>query len=234
MPTITTVIFDMYETLVRDRNDSWRLSFAAIIEEQSLGVTPDALWDKWRQANEDFRLTRTDPSLPFRTYRDTWQEAFADAFDAMKLSGDSVAATDRFFVDLARRQPYPEATAAVRAVQDCYRTAILSNADNGYLMPNLALLDVEFETVVTSESARVYKPLPEVFQVALRELSVAPEEAVYVGDRLFEDVHGAAQAGMNPVWINRHNQPLEPGLPTPEHEISNLMELSALLNDAFR
>ena len=234
MPKLTAVIFDMYETLVQDRNDLWRWSFAAIIEEQSLAATPEALWEKWRQVNSDFRLTRTDPSLPFRTYRDTWQEAFAHAFDAMELFGDSVAATDRFFMDLARREPYPEADTAVRAVQAGYRTAILSNADNGYLVPNLALLDAEFEKVVTSETARAYKPLPEMFQLVLRELSVAPEETVYVGDRLFEDVHGAAQAGLNPVWINRHDQPLDPELPAPEHEISNLLELPALLSSAFQ
>ena len=234
MPTITAVIFDMYETLVRDRNDSWRQSFAAIIEEQCLAATAEALWERWRLVNEDFRLTRTDPSLPFRTYRDTWQEAFHRAFDFMGLDGDSIAATDHFFSDLSRREPYPEANEAVRAVQGRYRTALLSNADNGYLLPNLALLDVEFERVVSSETARVYKPMPELFQRMLGELSVAPEEALYVGDRFFEDVHGASQAGMNAVWINRHQQPRDPDLTIPYHEISNLLELPALLGGALQ
>ena len=45
------------------------------------------------------------------------------------------------------------------------------------------------------------KPHPEVFRAACRALDVAPEHAVYVGDRLFEDVHGPQQVGMRAVWV---------------------------------
>jgi FMN phosphatase YigB (HAD superfamily) len=34
---------------------------------------------------------------------------------------------------------------------------------------------------------------------------------------------------MHPVWINRHNTPLDPDLPTPSHQITSLLELPKLL-----
>jgi 2-haloalkanoic acid dehalogenase type II len=233
MPPITAVIFDMYETLVQDRNDTWRRSFRAIVEDQGLATTPEKLWEHFRKADAENRRARTDPSRPFRSYREAWERAFRASFADLGLDGDAAAATRHFFIDLAQRKPYPEATEAVRRVQADYRIAVLSNADNGYLMPNLALLDLEFEAVLSSETARVYKPLPGLFEAMLRSLGVAATETVYVGDRQYEDVLGAAGVGINPVWINRDGRPLDPELPAPDHQISSLLELPALLAGNF-
>ncbi len=229
MPPITAVIFDMYETLVQDRNDTWRYSFDAIVREQALGTTPKELWDRWRVADADYRQRRTDPAWPFRTYWEAWEGAFRVAFAELGLAGDPAAATGRFFVDLSQRPPYPETGEAVRRVQQDHRTAVLSNADNGYLMPNLGLLDVEFDAVLSSETARIYKPLPGLFERMLDELGASAAETVYVGDRQYEDVLGASRVGIQPVWINRHDQPLDPDLPAPAHQIASLTELPTLL-----
>lgn len=58
-----------------------------------------------------------------------------------------------------------------------------------------ALLDV----MVFAEDVGVSKPRPEIFLRALDELGVAPENAMYVGDRLETDVQGAANLGMTTV-----------------------------------
>ena len=52
------------------------------------------------------------------------------------------------------------------------------------------------------------KPHPEVFRSVCRVLDVAPDRAVYVGDRLFEDVHGPQQIGMRAIWIPHSDLPL--------------------------
>jgi putative hydrolase of the HAD superfamily len=109
----------------------------------------------------------------------------------------------------------------------------LSNADDGFLLPNLELLEVGFDTVLTSEQAQIYKPRLELFQLMLEQLGVTPEETVYVGDRQLEDVKGPSEAGMHPVWINRNKRPLDPDLPTPPHQISSLFELPKLLDNGL-
>lgn len=45
------------------------------------------------------------------------------------------------------------------------------------------------------------KPRPEIFVAGLAELDCAPQEAVYVGDRLLVDVAGAQAAGMRAVLV---------------------------------
>jgi putative hydrolase of the HAD superfamily len=55
--------------------------------------------------------------------------------------------------------------------------------------------------VYTSEIAWT-KPHAEAFRAALGAVGVAdPGEAVFVGDRLFDDIHGAKAVGMKAIWI---------------------------------
>ncbi len=229
MPRITTVIFDMYETLVQNPFETGKVSFAKTIEEQGLNTTVDELWAGWLPAEEEFRNTRVEPDRPFQSYFSAWKGGFEQAFLTLNLDGDAQAATEQFFRHLSRREPFPETDEAVAEVQKRHRTALLSNADDGFLLPNLELLEVGFDMVLTSEQAQIYKPRPELFQLMLEKLGVSPEETAYVGDRQLEDVFGPAQAGMHPVWINRNNTPLDPDLPIPSHQISSLLELPKLL-----
>jgi putative hydrolase of the HAD superfamily len=54
---------------------------------------------------------------------------------------------------------------------------------------------------VYSSEIHCVKPHPEAFLAACEAVGVAPERAVYVGDRLFEDVHGPQQVGMRAIWV---------------------------------
>lgn len=233
MPPITTVIFDMYDTLVGINPDQWKTSFAGIIKEQGLSAGAHQLYGPWLATNDEFRKQRVDPGRAFKSYRDAWEEGFANAFAAVGEAGDPRAAADRFLADLSQREPFPETIEALGQVAKGHRTALLSNADDGFLLPNVDRLGLNFEQVLSSEQARVYKPLPGLFQQMLRTLQVKPEEALYVGDRQYEDVFGASRLGMRSVWINRSNQPPDLQLPKPTYQIANLTELLALLDGEF-
>ena len=229
MAEIKAVVFDMYQTLVQDPGGQWRSSFKAIVEEQGLGITAQQLWEEWHESEEQFRLRRTDPALPFQSYFEAWASGFRLAFEKMQVAGDAEAATRRFFADLSKREPFPETPLALDVLQSRYRTAVLSNADDGFLLPNLELLDFEFETVLSSEMARSYKPQPKLFEEMLARLSLPADQTIYVGDRHYEDVHGASHVGMNAVWIDRGDRGLREDLPPPPHQIASLMELPGLI-----
>jgi 2-haloalkanoic acid dehalogenase type II len=229
MARITTVIFDMYETLVQNPPHLWRASFKDIILEMGLDTSVDRLWGEWFTVELEFRNSRVKPDAPFRTYYEAWRDAFAQAFASLGLPGDPEAAARKFIRDISRREPYPETVAAVRAIQRGWRTAVLSNADDDYLLLNLKLLGLKFDAVLSSEMARVYKPLPGLFRQMLCRLGVTPQESVYVGDRQFEDVQGAASVGMSTVWVNRSRAPLDPELPQPTYQVSSLLQLPGLL-----
>jgi putative hydrolase of the HAD superfamily len=63
--------------------------------------------------------------------------------------------------------------------------------------------------VFSSEFGR-RKPDPEIFRRALRALEVEPTAALFVGDRLYEDVRGAGELGMTTVqalWFRADEHP---------------------------
>ncbi len=71
------------------------------------------------------------------------------------------------------------------------------------------VLDLVDGDVYSSEIPWV-KPHPEAFAAALAAVGVAdPGRAVYVGDRPFEDVHGAQAVGMRAVLVPHSDIPLD-------------------------
>jgi putative hydrolase of the HAD superfamily len=73
------------------------------------------------------------------------------------------------------------------------------------------------------------KPHPSVFGAALDALDVtAPATAVFVGDRLYDDVWGAQRAGLRTVWMANDHAP--PWDVEPDAVITTLAELPAVVD----
>ena len=86
-----------------------------------------------------------------------------------------------------------------------------------------------FDYIVVSEEAGVRKPDRRIFEMALSELNVRAEEAVFVGDHPVNDIQGAADVGMQTVWMIR-SQPWDGRLSArPLKRIRHLQELFELL-----
>lgn len=60
-----------------------------------------------------------------------------------------------------------------------------------------------FDSIVISEEAGVKKPDPAIFTRVLNRLNVMSSEAWYVGDHPRNDIIGAAQSGIKPIWFTR-------------------------------
>ncbi len=73
------------------------------------------------------------------------------------------------------------------------------------------------------------KPHPEAFAAALRAVDVDdPATAVYVGDRPYEDVHGAQRAGLRAVLVPHSDIPPEQQVPVdvqPDAVVQRLLDL---------
>ena len=230
MSHITTVIFDMYETLVENGPHLWQATFQEIIDSQQLPVSTGDLWREWKVAEVNFRNRRLEPDSPFESYFEGWRDCFVKAFRVFGLDGDPEAASHRSILDMSLRAPYEETVEALKAIQGDWRMAVLSNADDGYLLPNVAALGLDFAEVLSSEGGRAYKPDQGLFREMLRRLNVPASEAAYVGDRQFEDVLGAGTVGITTVWINRTGVAVDPELLTPNHQIKSLLELPDILS----
>ncbi len=229
MSAITTVIFDMFNTIAQDGTDLWRQTFETIIQDQQLDTTPEELRHAWDYGAGNFRDRRTAPGAVFESYLDGWAHAFAAAFEELNLKGDAREASQKSIDDLGTRPLYPEAVEALSILGQSRRLAVISNADDAYLNPVVARIPVSMGAVISSEALRCYKPDRRLFDAAVSRLGVQPSECAYVGDRQFEDVMGSRAVGMTAIWINRAGHPADPDLPTPDAEIRDLLELPDVL-----
>jgi putative hydrolase of the HAD superfamily len=64
----------------------------------------------------------------------------------------------------------------------------------------------------------------------MQRLSVAPSEAVFVGDRVQDDVAGAQLAGMRAIWVRRESADFFVGSFKPNATINTLRELFKVLD----
>jgi putative hydrolase of the HAD superfamily len=94
------------------------------------------------------------------------------------------------------------------------KLGLVSNAfDPGWLLhrdlEQMGLAE-RLDFAVFSSEVGKRKPHPEIFRRALAELGVEAGEAVFVGDRLYEDVRGAGDLGMTTVqalWFRADEHP---------------------------
>jgi putative hydrolase of the HAD superfamily len=91
------------------------------------------------------------------------------------------------------------------------KTGILSNSmyraavqEEELAMHNLAH---RFSFIVTSADYGVRKPHPLIFDVAVKKIGLNPADIWFVGDTPGQDIKGALDAGLYPVWLNRYKEP---------------------------
>jgi putative hydrolase of the HAD superfamily len=122
--------------------------------------------------------------------------------------------------------PYPDVLPALGELRERgLRLVIASNWDCSlpeWLGPTgiMELVD----GLVTSAEVGAPKPDPRVFERALTIAGVPRERALHVGDKVDNDVQGAAAAGMRGILLQREGDP-----PADVEAISSLRELAALV-----
>lgn len=87
-----------------------------------------------------------------------------------------------------------------------------------------------FEVRKTAGDIGVLKPHPRPFQATMEAMSVQPDEALYVGDRLHDDVGGAQAAGMRAVWVRRDPEATSSDEIRPNAIIDRMTELLDVLD----
>jgi putative hydrolase of the HAD superfamily len=125
----------------------------------------------------------------------------------------------------------PENLETLAALRD--RGLKLGLVSNAHFLPSLMLEDFErlgltqyMDAIVTSSQLGVRKPHPAIFERLLDELGVSAEEALFVGDKVREDVEGPKALGMRAVLTHQFRQEAVDGSQTaPDHVIGSLREL---------
>lgn len=185
------VIFDLLSGLI----DSWSL-WNAVAGSAEAGM-------RWRTAY----LRHTYATHAYRPYETLVAESAAQAALPTSLADELAARWDAL-------RPWPEAGEVLGELARGLPLGAVTNCSEALGARAVARVGASFAIVVTAERAGYYKPDPHPYQLALAELGVAPERALFVAGSPF-DLPGAAGVGLPVVWHNRLGLPLPPDSPRP-------------------
>jgi putative hydrolase of the HAD superfamily len=150
-------------------------------------------------------------------------------------AGALAAEMDRIFgqADIARWVPNPERERHLAAFADAgLELAFVSNTLTSPELMRARLTEfgvLDFAKVhVFSVAVGERKPSPTIYRAALEGLGVSPQDALFVGDRVREDVIGPQSLGIRGVLTHEFRQE-DPGESKPEGIIRSLPELWDLL-----
>ena len=109
---------------------------------------------------------------------------------------------------------------------------VVSNIDEDQLAHMVKITKIEsyFDSLLSSESARSCKPDAGIFNEAIRRAGCRPEEALFVGDSIAQDVAGANRAGLFSVLL-WHREDRKPPIedPRPCHVVERIPDVLSLV-----
>lgn len=146
----------------------------------------------------------------------------SDNADRLVEGAMQVFVTHRF----ANAYFLPNAVSTLAKLKAHFCIALLTNGNSD---PHKAGIAEYFDTVIMAEEFSFRKPDKQIFEVLFGRFgNCSPKSVLHVGDCLNDDVFGAMNAGARSVWYNPAKQINRTNI-NPDHEISDLAELPALL-----
>ena len=132
---------------------------------------------------------------------------------------------------------FPDTIPSLRAMKEHYKLAIISNVDDDLFAQTAKVLEVPFDTVVTAQQVRSYKPDLSNFHTALERMDVDKSRWLHIGESLYHDIGPANELGISSIWVNRgHDREgagaTRPSDAQPDLEVPDLATLVRLMDIA--
>ena len=206
---IRAVLFDLGNTLVQYDYDfpagPFRRILTALGIHRSLQDTLTAFNHAQDEADR-LDLRASLGKIPCEEYWRTWDSLVLKHL-GVENPHDLAALVHAKWLDFVDCQPYPDvsevlSTLKARAVKiglisTGYEAEIAQILQEAHIAPTI------FNVIVGVDTVHAAKPSPDVFRYALRQLHVAPEQALFIGDHVDMDYHGATAAGLRALLIIR-------------------------------
>jgi 2-haloacid dehalogenase len=218
----SALVFDAYGTLfdvhsVLERCEQFWASKGAQVSQLWRAKQLEYTWQRsLMQRYEPFtRVTR---------------DALGYACEALGLALDEAkaAALMAQYLDLAT---YPDVPPALEKLKASGRKlAILTNGSPDMIEPlvkNRGMQGV-FDAVLSVDALRIYKPAPQVYELAVKRLGVAARDIGFVSSNCW-DALGARSFGFSVYWINRTGAPVDKLGVAPDGILKGLGDLAARL-----
>ena len=119
---------------------------------------------------------------------------------------------ERFAEGMGDWPDFDDSPPALARLATRYRLAILSIVEDRILARSVQRLGAPFETLVTAEQVRSYKPAHAHFHEALARLALDASQVVHVACSPLHDLRPANELGWRTIWVRRDAAVLPKGI----------------------
>ena len=204
------VLFDLLTALL----DSWKL-WNSVAGSEAAGR-------RWRA--EYLKITYAAGG--YRPYEELVAQAAHDVGLPRDLANELGARYDEL-------EPWPGVRDALATLHgEGVPLGVVTNCSEKFGRIAADCVGVPFTVLVTAERAGQYKPQPQPYQLALRELRVEPHRCLFVAGSAY-DLFGTAKVGLPTWWHNRANMIAPENAPAPLICRDELSTLPAFVRGAL-
>ena len=203
---IRALVFDVFGTVVDWRGGVAR-DVAHIAERHGVAVDGGAFADAWRAGYQPAMRRAMSGERPWAKLDVLHRENLAEILPRFNL--DAADDDERAHLNFAwhRLDPWPDAAAGLARLKRRWPIATLSNGNVSLLIDLARHGGLPWDTVLSAELFRKYKPDLDVYRGAARLLGIADGELVLVAAHP-SDLDAAREAGLMTAYVER---PLEYG-----------------------
>lgn len=168
----------------------------------------------------------------YLTYRDILRAAAAEFGKRAGLDREGFD-SDCLVNSIGGWPAFPDTVAALKALKQKFRLAIVSNVDDSLFVLTQSHLPVTFNWVVTAQQAGAYKPSIKMFELAFERIGLPRERILHVAQSIYHDIIPANSLGLATVWVNRRQDKegtgaTPPAEGKPDLEVPDLATLASL------
>jgi putative hydrolase of the HAD superfamily len=239
---IRALLFDVNGTLIDIETDEWideiYRAISHFLAYQGIGLRRGAVRDLYFQIMKEQFAASTEAYPEFDVVA-IWREVLRRHATAwtQSLPAGKLQQMPLFLAELQRGisrkrlVAFPQTHEILAQLKERYPLAIVSDAQSAYGVPELRAtgLGGYFSPIVISGDYGYRKPDPRLFQAALTELRVCPEEAIFIGNDRFRDVLGARQVGMKTIQFCPNGNPGGPPETEPDYLLYQYADLPRAL-----
>ena len=196
------IFFDAFGTLFKVTSGGSARTIMQHITENGIVVDEKAFLDEWKA----FYKKHTADSGTFKTEREIFIARIQMFYDRFCVSRNAENDADFLLSGAFEREAYPETKAVLERLMAEYQVFIGSNTDNDVLESVMKKNAIKVHKIYTSENLKCYKPSPLFFEKILAENDLRPQEVLFVGDSITDDILGPKALNIKTVWVDRDNK----------------------------
>lgn len=218
---IRGLMFDINGTLTDINTNEWHDDVYRVISNllsyQGIALGPNAVKDTYYKIMNEQRIARNERHPEFDAvgiFRELIARHSTDF--TRRLPKEKLGQLPLLFAETYRAasryrlQLYNGVENTIQQLRPRYHLAIVSDGQTAYAVPELNAVGMSgyFDPVIVSGDFGYRKPDRRLFESALTAMKLTPPEVVFVGNDMYNDVHGAQKLGMKTVFFSS-NQGLQ-------------------------